>query len=78
MSESDVVAKTVVVTISLISLTSAATSVSAASCARLESKRKWLSLAKPENHVMICHSMIISTDWASFRILHADTSDQKQ
>ena len=78
MSESDVVAKTVVVTISLMSLTSAATSVSAASCARLESKRKWLSLAKPENHVMICHSMIISTDWALIRILHADTSDQKQ
>ncbi len=26
-------------------------------------------LAKPENNVMICHSMIISTDWASFRRL---------
>ncbi len=34
-------------------------------------------LAKPENHVMIRHdSMIICTDWASSRILHADTSDQ--
>ncbi len=32
-------------------------------------------LAKPEHHVMICHSMIIFTDWASLRILHADTSD---
>lgn len=57
MSETDVVAKTVVVTISQMSLTSAATRVSS---------------------VIICHSMIISTDWASFRILHADTSDKNQ